>query len=54
MEFNAWSVLVRLLWAVGLAALVALAIWTLVRAPGKKEGPGLGDDEEPTGRTPRR
>jgi hypothetical protein len=40
-ELHAWSWLIQVLWALGLLALVAVAVWTLVRAPGRRQDPGL-------------
>ena len=34
------QILIRVLLWIGLAALVAVAIWTVVRAPGRKHDPG--------------
>lgn len=45
-ELNAWSWLVRVFAALALAVLVAVAIWTVVRLPGRAQDPGLRPEGE--------
>ena len=47
-ELNAWTWLARVLWALALAALTAVAVWTLVRLPGRGQDPGLPRDDKDT------
>ena len=45
-ELNTWSWLARVFGALALAALAAVAAWTVVRLPGRGHDPGLRPDRE--------